>query len=177
MDDSWVPPVGLIRRDPAVVAFDYIEGPLLTDAMVASAERILGVRLPASYVRLMRECNGGYLVGDLGCPTSEPTSWAPDHVGVDHLNGIPEVHDPDPSDPWWDGGGILCSHYMSREWSLPAGLVLLAGDGHTWVALDYRDVGDEPTVAWIDVDSGQQLRLAPDFASFIDSLRTFAVLE
>ena len=60
--------------------------------MVAAAEHSLGITLPESYVELMRKCNGGY-TNDAAMGTSQATSWAPDHVPVDVIFGIPAVGD------------------------------------------------------------------------------------
>ncbi|MFI6483319.1 hypothetical protein ACIBH1_35690 [Nonomuraea sp. NPDC050663] len=51
---------------------------------------------------------------------------------------------------------------------MPSPSVLLAGDGHTWVALDYRE--GEPCVTWFDVELETELVLAPDFRTFLAGL-------
>ena len=134
------------------------EHPPLTNAMLAKAERRLGVTLPAELVALLRAQNGGYTRG-FAFPTHEPTSWAEDHVLLDELFGIGT-----------DGGAsILDTAYMTEEWGLPPGQVLLSGDGHWWITLDYR-AGAAPSVAWIDVEVGEDLQLAPSFADFLAGL-------
>jgi hypothetical protein len=158
----------LFRRDPAVVQHPDCEGPPLTDEMVAAAERELGVTLPQAYVGLMRACNGGYTHGAV-LPTTEPTSWAHDHVPVDSINGIPAIGD---RGRFGTGSGILGSAYLIEEWGLPDGLVLLTGDGHWWIALDYRASGPAgpPTVVWLDVDGDEDLPLADSFDTFLANL-------
>jgi hypothetical protein len=66
--------------------------------------------------------------------------------------------------------------YMTEEWGLPPRQVLLSGDGHWWITLDYRR-SDVPTVAWIDVECGQDLQIAPSFAAFLAGLRPAADFE
>lgn len=158
----------LFDRDPAVVNEPDCEGPPLTDEMVAAAELALGVKLPEAYIDLMRRCNGGY-THDAAFPTTRATGWAPDHVPVDVIFGIPGLGDPGRFDT---GAGILVTEYMIEEWGLPSGLVLLNGDGHWWIALDYRHSGvvGPPTVVWIDVDRGEDLQLAPSFEDFVNGL-------
>ena len=157
----------LFNRDPNVVGHPECEGPALTDEMVTAAERELGVALPESYVSLMRNCNGGY-TNDAAIGTSEPTSWDPTHVPVDVVFGIPAVGD---QGRFGTGQGVLQTDYMTQEWGLPQGLVLLNGDGHWWIALDYRNSGAaDPTVVWLDVESGQDLQLADSFDAFINAL-------
>jgi hypothetical protein len=109
----------------------------LTDEMVASAERELSVTLPKAYIDLMHTCNGGY-TRDAVLRTSQPTGWAPDHVPVDVIYGIPAVGE---RGRFGTGLGILATEYLTSEWDLPDDLVLLTGHGHWWIALDYRRSG------------------------------------
>ena len=139
----------------------------MTDEMVTRAESVLGLSLPSDYLALMRRCNGGYLT-DTAVPTSRPTSWAADHVSMSSMFGVPAVGD---DGSRGTGSGILCTAYMTREWGLPQGLVLLDGDGHTWIALDYRLGVGEPTVVWLDVEAGDELLIANSFDELLNSLR------
>ncbi|MFF8835894.1 SMI1/KNR4 family protein [Streptomyces sp. NPDC015130] len=68
---------------------------------------------------------------------------------------------------------------MVEEWGLPSPLVLLSGDGHCWIALDYRACGkdEEPSVTWFDVDHGTELPLAADFQAFVERLTSGASLD
>ena len=142
---------------------NFYKHPPLTDEMVAVAERELGVKLPAEYVALLRIQNGGYTYG-FGFPTSERTTWAEDHVPLRDLAGI--VTDPKVR----TAQNILKTAYLTEEWGLPPRQALLAGDGHWWITLDYRN-GDVPSVAWIDVECGQDIQIAPSFAAFLEGLR------
>lgn len=139
--------------------------PPLTGEMVTAAEADLGVRLPAALIRLLRQRNGG-IVADAwdACPAA-PNSWAADHVPFDHLHGI--------APPGRElSMALQDTGYLVREWGLPSPVVLLSGDGHTWVALDYRDCGPDgdPPVVYLDADLGQELRVAPGFRTFVESL-------
>lgn len=158
----------LFQRDPDVIQDPESEGPVLTDEMVLAAERSLGVTLPESYVELMRKCNGGY-TNDAAMGTPQPTSWAPDHVPVDMIFGIPAVSD---LGQFGTGLGIIQTAYMTQEWDLPRGLVLLNGDGHWWIGLDYRESGPKgpPTVVWINIDRNEDIQLAENFAAFREQL-------
>lgn len=143
---------------------NYYKHPPLTDEMIALAERELNVKLPAEYIALLRIQNGGYTLG-FGHPMSNPTTWAEDHVPLNELAGI----DPDIENEKMMQN-VLWTAYMTAEWDLPPRQVLLAGDGHWWITLDYRN-GDTPTVAWIDVDCNEDFQIAPSFASFLAGLR------
>ncbi|MFH5230717.1 SMI1/KNR4 family protein [Antrihabitans spumae] len=137
--------------------------PQLTDEAVTGAERILGVSLPACLIDLLRIQNGGAVAS---CwhkfPTSAPTSWAPGHVEFAALAGIGEA----------SGISLLDSPYLVKEWGLPEPVVALCGDGHWWIALDYRLVGlsGEPSVTWFDTEVGEDLALAPNFRAFVECL-------
>ncbi|MFJ8871212.1 SMI1/KNR4 family protein [Streptomyces sp. NPDC102473] len=143
----------------------------LTDAVVQDAERQLGVRLPASLLEILRVQNGG-LVAELwnAFPTDVPTSWSENHVPLDDMMGIGR-HDGQSS--------LLDTAYLVEEWGLPPSLVLLSGDGHCWIALDYRACGarGEPSVTWFDVDGDTELPLAADFQTFVERLTAAASFD
>jgi len=141
---------------------DYYRNPRLTDAMVAEAQEILGVTLPGELIILLRVQNGGYTRGFV-FPTDTPTSWAEDHVALNELFGIGSKEGPTGSH------NLLDTAYMTDQWGLPPKQVLLAGDGHWWITLDYRQ-RSVPSVAWIDVEVGQDLQLAPTFDEFLTGL-------
>ena len=139
--------------------------PPLTDEMLEHAEQVLGVKLPQLLVDLLRVQNGGLTSEAFDAfPTESPTSWAADHVPFDYLMGIPGAGTP--------SGTLLDTPYLLREWSISEGFVLLSGDGHYWIALDYRRCGPagEPSVWWIDTEVDESLELAPSFAAFVDGL-------
>jgi hypothetical protein len=144
-------------------ASNYYEHPPLTDEMVTYAEGQLGVKLPPAYLALLRIQNGGYTQG-FGYPMAQPTTWSDDHVPLNALAGI--VVDPSHQ----TAQNLLDTAYMTDEWGLPPRQVLLSGDGHWWITLDYRN-GDEPTVAWIDVECGEDVQVAPSFTEFLAGLR------
>ncbi|WP_097869047.1 SMI1/KNR4 family protein [Streptomyces sp. rh34] len=156
------------RFDEVMATFwgdgDYGVQPPLTDEMVREAERALGVRLPAALLDLLRVQNGGIVATDHDAfPTSQPTSWSKDHVPFDHLMGIGRR----------DGmTSLLDTPYLIDEWGMPAPLVLLSGDGHWWIGLDYRLCGQdgEPSVTWFETDLDREVVLAGDFRSFVQRL-------
>jgi hypothetical protein len=146
-------------------------GPALTDEMVQKAEAKLGFRLPASYIALLRERNGGVPNRRCFC-TGVATSWAADHVEISSIIGL----------GFEDGvDGELGSAYMVQEWGYPdIGLVICEtpSGGHDTVMLDYRACGrnGEPQVVYIDGDRSI-LPLAPDFGSFIRGLTACSALR
>ncbi|MCY7479859.1 MULTISPECIES: SMI1/KNR4 family protein [Bacillus] len=131
----------------------------ITAEEVAKAEKKLGVTLPDTYKKLILEQNGGYTVHN-AFPTSHSNSWAEDHIQFNHLLGIAEDE------------GIMDSAYLIKEWELPEGLVLINGDGHTWVAMDYRKTKENPSIHYFDVEMEEDFKLADSFDEFIEGLYT-----
>lgn len=130
---------------------EYYTLPALTEKMVTEAEKKLGITLPESYITILKEQNGGRIIFD-AFSISEDES-----IYVDHILGIGEE-------------GILQTEYLIKEWGLPDGIVLLSGDGHSWVAFDYREVKVDPAIIYIDIELERMIEIAPDFASFISGL-------
>mgnify|MGYP002623329024 CR=1 FL=1 len=137
----------------------------LTDAILAAAEAHLKVRFPADYVAALRQKNGGATLGQY---FPLPKQEVPAHltryidngyVSVAEINGIGTSHT-----------SVLETEYMTAEWQLPKGFVLLDGDGYTWIAFDYRTADHEPTIVFLDSDSGDTLFLAASFAEFFSRL-------
>lgn len=135
----------------------------LTDAMVKNAEKKFGVKLPNTYIDLCKIQNGGYITNQ-DFPTTVPTSWAEDHVNVEYINGIEDGIEEE---------GILSSSYYIEEWELPKDIILICGDGHTWIAMDYRHTNEEPPIIFIDLEWAEDifiLELAPNFKTFLEGL-------
>ncbi|MCM2985602.1 SMI1/KNR4 family protein [Bacillus safensis] len=131
----------------------------ITAEEVAKAEKKLGVTLPDTYKKLILEQNGGYTIHN-AFPTTHSNSWAEDHIQFNHLLGIAEDE------------GIMDSAYLIKEWELPGGLVLISGDGHTWVAMDYRKTKENPPIHFFDVEMEEDFKLADSFDEFIEGLYT-----
>lgn len=141
---------------------DYYNHPKLTDEMVNVAEEALKVKLPKSLIDILRVMNGGYTKG-FAFPMAVSTSWSENHIPLDSLGGI--VTDKSIDTPF----NLLDSQYMKEEWGLPEKQVLLSGDGHFWITLDYRE-SDIPRVRWIDVECNEDIHVANSFDEFLDGL-------
>jgi len=131
----------------------------ISERGILKAEKKLGVRLPEEYKALILEQNGGYINFN-AFPSERPTSWAKDHVQFDYLLGIGKKD------------GILESKAFIKEWGLPDNLVLIHGDGHTWIALDYRETKENPPVHYFDSEFEEDFRLAGSFGEFLSKLYT-----
>jgi SMI1/KNR4 family protein SUKH-1 len=140
--------------------------PPFDEAGRANAEAILGVDLAAALLHLLRIKNGGRVAAQWRAHPAARNHWAIDHVPFREILGL---------GPTGSGAPrltMLDTPYLVAEWDLPTPVVLLSGDGHWWVALDYRVSGPqgEPSVAWIDNEMGEELTLAPNFRTFVEGL-------
>jgi len=119
----------------------------------------------------LRIKNGGSVIGDL---VKLPEQEIPEHLRryVDHgyvsvfdINGIGSG----------DGLGrgqrnVLETEYLVGEWELPSPIVILCGDGHWWIAFDYRKSADNPPIVFIESDSHDTLHIANNFSDFLSML-------
>jgi SMI1-KNR4 cell-wall len=139
-----------------------------TPALIASIEKELGYRLPASYIELMKTQNGG-IPRNTCYPTKVPTSWAPDHVAIIGIMGIGRTKT-------YSLCGELGSKFMREEWGYPdIGICVCdcPSAGHDMIMLDYRRCGKEgePKVVHVDQESDYKITpLAKDFETFVRGL-------
>jgi len=141
---------------------NYYNNPTLTDRMIKQAENQLGVKLPDTFLDLLKLQNGGYTKG-FAFPMKTKTTWAKSHVPLSALFGIVLDIESD------SAHNIMQSSYMTKEWGLPEKQVLLIGHGPCWITLDYRQ-GVNPTIRWIDVECGEDIHVANSFDDFYNGL-------
>lgn len=141
---------------------NYYNHPPLTTKMVEAAEKELGVKLPRKLIALLQIQNGGYTKGFV-FPMTVKTTWAEDHVPLSELFGIVLDNTIETAQ------NMMETQYMTKEWGLPEKQVLLSGDGHWWITLDYRE-GIIPVVKWIDVECNEEATIANSFEEFIAGL-------
>ncbi len=136
----------------------------LTPDMVGAAEEQLGLALPVDLLALLGLQNGGVVADSWDACPAAANSYSRNHVPFEDLMGIGR--------PEAGCLTLLDTPYLVEEWGLPSPVVLLSGQGHYWIALDYRVCGprDEPSVIWLDSDLESELPLAPDFRSFVERL-------
>lgn len=144
---------------------EHESAPPLDDARLREAEEALGVRLPGRLVQLLRVQDGGPVAEPFRAfpPPSPPVPYAEEYVEVEELCGVDA----------YVGRTLLDSPQLTRTWGMPPELVLLTGDGHWWVALDYRACGaaGEPRVVFWETDWHTWRELAPTFEAFVEGLR------
>lgn len=154
-------------RDSDYALQSYVSEPP-TEELIASVEEELGYKLPAAYIFMMKQHNGG--IPHNSCfPTQEPTSWSDDHVAIEGILGIGR-------DKSYSLCGDLGSPFMIEDWGYPdIGVVLCdcPSAGHDVIMLDYRACGrdGEPAVIHVDQEADYQItHLADSFEAFIRGL-------
>lgn len=146
---------------------EYVSDPP-SDELIASVEEELGYKLPAAYIWLMKQHNGGIPVNTC-YPCDEPTCWADDHVAITGIFGIGREKS-------CSLCGELGSQFMIDEWEYPAIGVAICdcpSAGHDMIFLDYRACGPqgEPAVVHVDQENDYKItHLADSFEEFICGL-------
>lgn len=139
-----------------------------SDKLIAEIEEELGYKLPASYIWLMKQHNGG-IPFNTCFPSDSPTSWAEDHIAITGIFGIGREKD-------YSLCGGLGSKFMIDEWGYPEIGVAICdcpSAGHDMIFLDYRKCGPqgEPSVVHIDQECDYKITpLADNFEEFIRGL-------
>lgn len=146
---------------------DYIEAPFSTE-QIEIVEQTLGYKLPQAYIELMSTQNGG-IPANTCFPTTEPTSWANNHIAISGIMGIG-------SKKTYALCGELGSQFMIDEWNYPADGIYVCdcpSAGHDMILLDYSECGPqgEPQVVHVDQENNyKKTFLAKDFETFIRGL-------
>lgn len=143
----------------------------LTKENIEKAENKLSIKFPESYLDILKKKNGGRLRQTMLFPNIFPVNEDIGDEGdlvLDHLLGISER----------ECEGVLTTLNMRGEWGLPDDIVLLSGDGHWSVVLDYRNyTGDNPPVSYLDSEYEIDKQIAVDFESFLNQLRAEEIPE
>ena len=146
---------------------EYVSDPP-SDELIASVEEELGYKLPAAYIWLMKQHNGGIPMNTC-YPCDEPTCWADDHVAITGIFGIGREKN-------CSLCGEMGSQFMIDEWEYPAIGVAICdcpSAGHDMIFLDYRVCGPqgEPAVVHVDQENDYKItHLADSFEEFVRGL-------
>lgn len=133
---------------------------------IDEVEKILGIQLPYSYIDLMKKWNGGYFPDEYQIVLKDNMPKELDYYlgsgfwSLSMLSGI--------SSDIKNNQGIVCTAKSAHEWGIPERVLAFDGDGHTWVAFDYRDVSvdDDPRIIFIESDDLNWVTLADNFTEF-----------
>jgi hypothetical protein len=136
---------------------DIYKLPPLKESDIKKAENLFNVKLPKSYLDILRTQNGGSIVYNAH-PSPKPTSWSDHSVNVEFIMGIGE------------NNGILETPYYIEEWNMPEGLILFSGQDHSWIAFDYRNTVENPPIVYIDNETEEVFKIADSFESFLKNL-------
>ena len=130
----------------------------ITSEAISNVEGKYKVKLPRSYSSLLKIQNGGY-THDLVIPGYE------DHFSVSYISGIQGNKN----------DTLEESDYYINEWELPKNLLLFSGDGHWWLAFDYRKMNEnnEPKISYIDTEIDRDEVIANSFDEFLNLLKKY----
>jgi hypothetical protein len=140
----------------SVPAFlDYVQ-PALTEEAVAGAEAQLGVVLPAVYLRLLREQNGGYL--------RARSKLSETMFGIG-----PRFPSITRDESWWRPKNAEPGMWAPEE---PALLIPFDGDGHWDMCFDYRKCGPagDPSVTYVDCECEYEEPIAGHLLDYLAGL-------
>lgn len=126
-------------------------------------EKEYGIKLPNEYIKYAGT-NDSWVVKLPPC-NSESTQYyfGEGFYEIGEFSGL----DPEKYRSIFDSSALI------DEWELPKKLVLIDGDGHTWLALDYRESNKDPKVIVIESDEGNSLVVANNFKEFVSLLLTY----
>lgn len=123
-------------------------------------EKIFSCKLPEEYLNQLRIRNGGSLLYD-ALPVTFKNSWADDHVSIPFVFGLKK------------GEGIFNTKELLTEWGIHEDkFIVISGDGHYLIVLDYRNNNEEPRITYIDTELGLIKVIFESFKEMIDSLYT-----
>lgn len=142
---------------------NYYNHPPLTAEMIQLAEKILAIKLPETFVELLKIQNGGFTKGfAFSIPNKKTAIKSP--IPLLELFGIVTNQD------ILTTQNILDSNNLANKWHLPDKQILLAGDDERWwITLDYRK-GSIPTVQWVTREYKEGILIANNFDEFINGL-------
>lgn len=130
-----------------------------SDELIAEIEKELGYKLPASYIWLMKQHNGG-LLKKTDFLVTVSNSWK--LIGITSFIKINSICDE--------------NQFMKNDWGYPDIGVAICDTpsaGHEMIFLDYRECGrqGEPKVVHIDQELDYEITLLADnFEDFIRGL-------
>lgn len=145
--------------------YDFNESEVLTENVLKNVEKTFGVKLPETYIKLMKVKNGGMISSQYNTYYFEYTNPRDGEHYRSSLNifGLRGIT--------LDEIGIGCTFEIVEEWEYPEDIVILLHEGHYCVCLDYRNYsGDNPPVSYIDLEVELDMIIADSFEEFINNL-------
>jgi len=163
--DDPVPVSGEFWNDSELALEQYVSD-LPSDGLIESVEEQLVFRLPASYIEMMKEHNGGIPYNRF-FPVTNEESGETGHVEIEGILGIGR-----------EKRHSLCGEegswaVIERDGYPEIGVVIAKSPSEAGVVmLDYRSFGNdgEPEVVYVDKEQRKIIPLAPNFETFIQGL-------
>ncbi|MBC1605542.1 SMI1/KNR4 family protein [Paenilisteria rocourtiae] len=119
-------------------------------------EKTFGVSLPTSYIQALQNQNGGYLKTNAVRVEFEVEDGEK-HILLDSLYGIGAED------------GIIETEYYREEWEITKdNIVIIGGDGHSFVAFDYEGTTTSPKIVYIDTDCDESHTICDSFEALLD---------
>ncbi|MCV2884702.1 SMI1/KNR4 family protein [Aestuariibacter sp. AA17] len=141
----------------------------LSQIEIEKVENSLGIKFPLSYLNLMKTWNGGDLedgyVFKVNCPVPEKLHY---YLGdgfweVQSIAGV--------STSLREDYSIMQSSTTAHDWGISKEIIAFDGDGHTWLAFDYRERNFiEPPIIFIESDNYKEVKLFDSFYEFLSGL-------
>ncbi|WP_303983752.1 SMI1/KNR4 family protein [Niallia circulans] len=129
----------------------------ITSEDIKLAEEHFKVKLPDKYIDLLKIKNGGTLRYN-ALPFSLNGWEEDDFILIEYIHGIKKDE------------GIMQTDYYLKEWEInKERVILLSGDGHEWLALDYS-TSEEPKVVYILTDEDEVIELYETFSKMLKAL-------
>jgi hypothetical protein len=129
----------------------FYDGPPLTDDMIARASEALGYTLPATYVDMLRERNGGWLRGAFEYIPVIATDEL-QYLAIGEIIGIGGDHGIDISAPLETEDKVRLGKHLLRACAWQGMGFAFSYFGHSTFIFDYGECGPsgEPKVLYVD---------------------------
>lgn len=137
--------------------------PPATPAMIARAEKAVGVALPEALKAALLVQNGGPI--RRSSFKLKPAAAKQYGLKLYSLSTLPSAAAAGQE-------SVVALTKLARKGELPKGLIPLDGDGHAWCCLDYRECGPkgEPRVAHVDLEQERDFTVARSFGELLKGL-------
>ena len=152
--------------DDELALAEYVDD-IPSDTLIASVENELGYKLPASYIAMMKQHNGG--VPYATCYVlPEGVDEEADYIEITGFLSIGRKKENSLC-------GMAGNKLFKDGWHYPDYGVYICdcpSAGFDLILLDYRACGPdgEPSVAYVNIEDDQIITIAPNFAAFVQNL-------
>ena len=145
--------------------YDFEKPEPIAQSEIDTAQKRLGVRLPADYIELLKHQNGGMVrrwISDPACP-----------LGMVQISGLGGEHGIDSLT-----GGVTLNQNLIANWNYPPRSVIFCHQGPSGFGFDYADTNEagEPTVFCMDNDRAVPILYPRVFRSFRQLLESLTRL-